>query len=102
MAAAGSRALCVRGCAAWMETLESASSHEDALGKQLQDRRATGVGHRRNSVLAQMESAIPTEGTPPASRRGAKQPHADQAAMAAAAVAASGMSPLEEEDDEEN
>ena len=82
-----SRALCVRGCAAWMETLESASSHEDALGKQLQDRRATGVGHRRNSVLAQMESAIPTEGTPPASRRTASAARTARAATRSRASA---------------
>ena len=46
-----------------MEVLESASSHEDALGKQLRDRRATGVGRRRESVVAQMN-----EGTPPPGR----------------------------------
>lgn len=49
---------------AWMEVLESASSHEDALGKQLRDRRRTGVGRRRESVVAQM-----SEGTPPPSGR---------------------------------
>ena len=49
---------------AWMEVLESASSHEDALGKQLRDRRKTGVGRRRQSVVAEMN-----EGTPPPSAR---------------------------------
>ena len=67
---------------AWMEVLESASSHEDALGKQLRDRRKTGVGRRRESVVAQMN-----EGTPPPSER---VDHAKLAHLAA----------LEEQDDE--
>ena len=78
------------GCAvvslAWMEVLESASSHEEALCKQLRDRRKTGVGRRRESVVAQMN-----EGTPPPSERGGM----DQAQLAQ-------LASLEEEDNDED
>ena len=72
-----------------MEVLESASSHEDALGKQLRDRRQTGVGRRRESVVAQM-----SEGTPPPSGRTSAGgiDHAQLAQLAS----------LEEEDAPEN
>eukprot|EP01043_Picozoa_sp_COSAG02_P045596 COSAG02_NODE_4187_length_5649_cov_4.270811_4_plen_77_part_00 len=72
---------------AWMEVLESASSHEDALGKQLRDRRKTGVGRRRESVVAQMN-----EGTPPPSER-AGMGEVDHAKLAQLAA-------VEEEDGE--
>ena len=75
-----------------MEVLESASSHEDALGKQLRDRRQTGVGRRRESVVAQMN-----EGTPPPSGRGSRggMGGLNQARLAQLAV-------MEEEGDGEN
>eukprot|EP01043_Picozoa_sp_COSAG02_P007566 COSAG02_NODE_229_length_28128_cov_18.529131_5_plen_85_part_00 len=83
----------MRACAvmfsAWMEVLESASLHEGALGKQLRDRRKTGVGRRRESVVAQ--GGVPlNEGTPPPSERMGDVDHAQLAQLAA----------LEEEDDE--
>ena len=75
-----------------MEVLETATSHEEALAKQLRDRRQTGVGRRRESVVAQMN-----EGTPPPSGRGSRggMGGLNQAQLAQLAV-------MEEEGDGEN
>ena len=52
--------LCLHAVSAWMEVIESASSHTDALGEQLRKRRQLGMADVVLAAMKQTESSSTT------------------------------------------